>query len=127
MNQELWDMTIEKHGHTCPGVAYGYRIGCEVLRIFGEDEDLRCVTSLHNCVTDGVCITTGLSLEDHTMIFDDTVEGFIFFTIDDDEGWQFTLKKLEYAEQADPVMMIQAVNRDKLFTIEPCDAPLLKT
>ena len=33
MNQELWKKTVEKHGHECPGVALGFRIGEEVNKI----------------------------------------------------------------------------------------------
>lgn len=94
MNQELWEKTVEKHGHECAGVAYGFRIGEEVKKIFGEEEQIICITSVKNCAVDGVCSVTGLSVEDGTMKFDPSVEGFLFYAIDDEEGWLFKVKKL---------------------------------
>lgn len=124
MNQELWEKTVEKHGHSCAGVALGFRIGEEVKKIFDEDEKIACVTSLQNCSVDGVCSVTGLSPEDGSMRYDPSVEGFIFYSMDDDEGWQFKFKKLEVAKEADPVLLILAANRDLLYSLEPCDVPV---
>lgn len=124
MNQELWEKVVKKHGHECAGVAIGFRVGQEVMRIFDEDEKIICVTSLTNCVVDGVGQVLGLSVKEGTMRIDPQVEGLIFYALDDEEGWQFQLKKLEIAEEADPVLMVLAANRDKLFDIVLCDAPV---
>lgn len=124
MNQELWKKTVEKHGHECPGVAFGFRIGEEVQKIFSEDEKINCITSVRNCAVDGVCSVTGLSVEDGTMRFDASVDGFLFYAVDDEEGWLFRAKKLEVANEADPVMLILSVNREMLFDIILCDAPV---
>ncbi len=124
MNQQLWEKTVERHGHTCMGVALGFRVGEEAMRIFEEDEQVMCVTSLKNCAVDGVCSVMGLSVEDGTMRFDESVEGFLFYAVDDEEGWMFRLKKIEAAEEADPVLLILAANKEMLFSIEPCDAPV---
>lgn len=127
MNQELWNKTVEKHGHECPGVALGFRIGEEVNRIFGEDEQVHCITSVKNCAVDGVCSVVGLSVESGTIRFDSSVDGFLFYAVDDEEGWLFKPKKLEVAEEADPVMLILASNRNMLFDIEPCDSPVAES
>lgn len=124
MNQELWEKVVKKHGHECAGVAIGFRVGQEAMRIFDEEEQVICVTSLTNCVVDGVAQVLGLSVKDGTMRMDPRVEGLIFYALNDEEGWQFQLKKLEIAEEADPVLMILASNRDKLFDIVPCDVPV---
>jgi formylmethanofuran dehydrogenase subunit E len=126
MNQELWEKTVERHGHECAGVAIGFRIGEEVKKIFGEDEQICCVTSVKNCAVDGVCSVTGLSVENGTMRFDPSVEGFLFYAMEDDEGWLFQIKKLEVAKEADPVMLILAAGRDLLYDIVPCDAPVME-
>lgn len=127
MDQELWKKTVEKHGHECPGVAFGFRIGEEVMKIFGKDEQINCVTSVKNCAVDGVCCVTGLSVEDGSLRFDSSVDGFLFYAVDDEEGWLFRSKKLEVAKEADPVMLILAANRDMLFDIEPCDPPVAES
>lgn len=124
MDQKLWEETVKKHGHSCAGVALGFRIGEEVKKIFGEEEQIQCVTSVGNCAVDGVCIVAGLSVEEGTMRFDSSVDGFLFYALDDEEGWLFRTKKLDIAPEADPVLLILASNRDSLYTIEPCDLPI---
>ena len=124
MDQKLWDSVVKRHGHTCAGVALGYRIGLEVLKIFDIGEPIACVTGVSNCAMDGVCLVTGLNKKSGSMRYDKNVEGFIFYAQDDDEGWQIKPKTLELAPEADPVLMILAASRDLLYTVEPVDEPL---
>ena len=126
MNNELWEKTVKEHGHECAGVALGFRVGEELKKIFDKDEQVICVSSLKNCVADGIRIVAGLSIEEGTLRYDSTVEGVIFYALDDDEGWQFKFKTLEIAKEADPVLLILASQRDMLYSIEPCDAPLAR-
>lgn len=124
MDQKLWEKTIEKHGHACAGVAIGFRIGQEAKKIFEPDEEIRCVTSVKNCAVDGISSVMGLSVEEGTLTFDSSIDGFLFYALGDDEGWLFRLKKLEVAKEADPVLLILAANKDMLYSLEPYDLPV---
>jgi len=129
MNQQLWDKMVEEHGHSCMGLAIGYRMAEEAKRIFSKDEKICCVapSTVSSCSVDGVCLDLGLSLFTGTMRLSDKAEGFIFFAEDDDEGWLMRTKKLDVAPEADPVFLILASARDNLFDIEPCDIPITKS
>ena len=119
MNMELWERAVEIHGHECAGLAYGFRMGEEVKKIFNAGERVFSIMPRRNCVTDGVAIVTGIRPED--IKIDPECENYIFYAEGDDEGWKFIQQKLEMAEGADPVTGILAYNRDKLYTIVPCD------
>lgn len=60
MNDKLWNECIEFHGHSCPGLALGFRaaeIGAEELGIPLEkasDEEIVCVVENDACSVDAV-------------------------------------------------------------------------
>ncbi|MFA7032664.1 MAG: FmdE family protein [Bacilli bacterium] len=60
MNDKLWNECIEFHGHSCPGLALGFRaaeIGAEELGIPLEkasDEEIVCVAENDACSVDAV-------------------------------------------------------------------------
>jgi formylmethanofuran dehydrogenase subunit E len=56
------DDAIEFHGHICPGLALGYRVGVFALRELGEragDEELVAVVENDSCAVDAVQVVTG--------------------------------------------------------------------
>lgn len=63
MNQELWKICVEFHGHECPGLAIGFRaceIAMEKLNLkFSKDEEIVCVTENDACGVDAVQVITG--------------------------------------------------------------------
>ena len=63
MNKELWEKAVEFHGHQCVGLALGFRMGEEAKRIFGTNAEIYCKIPSKNCITDGITVTTGASLE----------------------------------------------------------------
>lgn len=58
MNKEMWDKSVEFHGHACPGLAIGYRVAMEVVKLFeissSSDEELVCVTENDACCVDAI-------------------------------------------------------------------------
>ena len=60
MNEELWNKCIEFHGHSCPGLAMGFRaseIAAEELGIPLEkvsDEEIVCIVENDACGVDAV-------------------------------------------------------------------------
>jgi formylmethanofuran dehydrogenase subunit E len=121
MNMELWDLAVKAHGHECAGLAYGFRMGEEVKKIFKPTEKLYVIMPGYNCIADGISITTGISISNGTMKVDKNVDKYIFYAEGDEEGWSFTTHKLQMAEGADPVTGILAFSREMLFDISPCD------
>ena len=59
MNEALWNKCAEFHGHTCPGLATGFRVATEAMAKLGldgpeADEELVCVTENDTCAVDAV-------------------------------------------------------------------------
>ena len=38
MNKELWDKCVAFHGHSCPGLAIGFRAATLALELLGLEE-----------------------------------------------------------------------------------------
>lgn len=121
MNTELWEKVTKRHGHECAGVAFGFRIGQEVIKIFDEEENIICKTAIEGCALDGVVLTLGLAGVKGRLIKEAKIESFIFYAEGDVEGWKVTPKKIDVAPEADPVLLILSLNRDMLLDIEPID------
>ena len=79
MNIELWQKAVEFHGHKCVGLAFGFRMGEEAKKIFGEDEEIYCRMPVKSCITDGITGATGASVENGRIQVDESLNNFIFY------------------------------------------------
>ena len=73
MTQDDWNRCVEFHGHSCPGLAIGYRAGKAVqeklnLR-FSQDEELVCVTENDACGVDAIQLLTGCTMGKGNLIY----------------------------------------------------------
>ena len=66
MNERLWSRCVDFHGHSCPGLATGYRAAETALGLLGvasaRDEELVCISENDACGVDGVQAVTGCTL-----------------------------------------------------------------
>lgn len=93
MNQTLWDECITFHGHSCPGLAIGYRASELAAEFFGRmpsaksDEMVVCVTENDACGVDAVQHMTGCTLGKGNLVFRPTGKmAFSFFDRDTDKS-----------------------------------------
>lgn len=69
-----YDDVIDFHGHSCPGLALGYRVSQRVLREFKErsgDEELVAIVENNSCAVDAVQVMTGCTFGKGNLIFRD--------------------------------------------------------
>ena len=84
MTQNNWERCVDFHGHSCPGLAIGFR-ACEAAREhmglrFAQDEELVCVTENDACGVDAVQLLTGCTTGKGNLIFRPTGKmAFSFF------------------------------------------------
>ena len=83
MNEALWNKCAEFHGHTCPGLATGFRVATEAMAKLGldgpeADEELVCVTENDTCAVDAVQVITGCTMGKGNLIYRGT--GKMVFT-----------------------------------------------
>ncbi len=72
-DQITWQQCVNFHGHSCPGLAIGYR-ACEAVRKkldlhFSQDEELVCVTENDACGVDAVQFLTGCTMGKGNLIY----------------------------------------------------------
>jgi formylmethanofuran dehydrogenase subunit E len=73
MDTAAWQQCIDFHGHSCPGLAIGFK-AVEALQqqiglLPGADEELVCVTENDACGVDAVQVLTGCSLGKGNLLF----------------------------------------------------------
>ncbi|MDR3357166.1 MAG: FmdE family protein [Spirochaetaceae bacterium] len=70
---ELWERSVEFHGHSCPGLAIGYKAAVyarELLGLgFSQDEEFVCVTETDACGVDAISVVLGCSVGKGNLLF----------------------------------------------------------
>jgi len=69
-----YDEIVDFHGHSCPGLALGYRVSLRVLREFkgrSGDEELVVIVENNSCAVDAVQVMTGCTFGKGNLIFKD--------------------------------------------------------
>ena len=69
-----YDDVVEFHGHSCPGLALGYRVSRRALREFGdrsEDEEIVAIVENNSCAVDAVQMMTGCTFGKGNLVFRD--------------------------------------------------------
>jgi formylmethanofuran dehydrogenase subunit E len=73
--QNDWDKVIEFHGHSCVGLALGYRAGKAALQRLGSkkspDEELVAIVETDNCAVDALQVLTGCTMGKGNIFFCD--------------------------------------------------------
>lgn len=68
MDETLWEECIQFHGHSCPGLASGYRVAEFAMAQLGialnraHDEELVCIAENETCGVDGIQYLLGCTL-----------------------------------------------------------------
>lgn len=80
-----WKRCVAFHGHTCPGLAIGYRVALaaqERLQArFSPDEEMVCVTENDSCSVDAIQVLTGCSIGKGNLIYRDMgKQAFSFYS-----------------------------------------------
>lgn len=75
MEKTPWEKAIEFHGHSCPGLAVGYRVAWIALRelreIRSSDEELVAVVENDACGVDAIMLITGCTLGKGNLLYRD--------------------------------------------------------
>lgn len=75
MNNKAWEDTINFHGHTCMGLAIGYRVAKAALETLENerdiDEELLAVVENDSCAVDAIQVITGCTLGKGNLLYKD--------------------------------------------------------
>lgn len=73
---KTYDDVIKFHGHSCPGLALGYRAGIRALKELGldrasSDEEIVAIVENDSCAVDAIQVLTGCTFGKGNLIFRD--------------------------------------------------------
>ena len=71
---KTYDEIVDFHGHSCPGLALGYRVALRALSEFkgrSEDEELVAIVENSSCAVDALQVVTGCTFGKGNLIFRD--------------------------------------------------------
>jgi formylmethanofuran dehydrogenase subunit E len=131
-----WQRCVEFHGHSCPGLAIGYRASlaarARLNALFSPDEEMVCVTENDACGVDAVQVLTGCSIGKGNLIYRDTgKQAFSFYNRKDNTKvrvvFKMLLKNDEKWDMAAMEKTILKAPEDELFNFtEPAVLPPAK-
>ncbi len=71
---KTYDEVVAFHGHSCPGLALGYRVSLRVLKEWGKpsaDEEIVAIVENNSCAVDAVQVMTGCTFGKGNLVFRD--------------------------------------------------------
>lgn len=69
-----YDDIVDFHGHSCPGLALGYKVSLRAIKEFAErseDEELVAIVENNSCAVDAVQVMTGCTFGKGNLIYKD--------------------------------------------------------
>src|SRR5512134_883344 len=69
---KTFDDVVDFHGHSCPGLALGFRVSIRAMKEFKnlpEDEELVAIAENDSCAVDAVQVMTGCTFGKGNLIF----------------------------------------------------------
>ncbi len=104
LNTELWNTLVAFHGHTCPGLAIGfkacegavYELKLDAAALPAIDEEIVCVTENDACGVDAIQVLLGCTYGKSNLI--PRLRGkqaFSFFSRDTGQGIRLVLKAVK--------------------------------
>jgi len=97
---------IRFHGHSCPGIASGYRAATAAMEALGvtrpEDEDLVAICETDACGVDAIQVIAGTTAgKGNLVIHDHGKHAFTFYNRKDGKAVRITFNRNEAAENGD--------------------------
>src|SRR5512143_3805622 len=93
---------VDFHGHSCPGLALGYRVSVRALKEFkgrAADEEMVAIVENSSCAVDAVQVMTGCTFGKGNLIFRDYgKQVYTFFTRPSGKGLRISIDWKKPAE-----------------------------
>ncbi|OWZ82654.1 FmdE family protein [Natranaerobius trueperi] len=124
-----WNEVTKFHGHECPGLAIGYRLALDALKILkvdkSVDEELLAIIETDACGADAIQVLTGCTFGKGNFFFKDLGKhALTLISRDKNQGVRLGLKYgvLTGKNRNDKIDNIFSLSTEKLFTIKYYDS-----
>ncbi len=129
LDQSLWNKCIAFHGHSCPGLAIGYRASVLALEQLGvqsaQDEELVCITENDACGVDGVQVVTGCTVGKGNLLFHNTGKmAFSFYSRTTGKSLRLVLRTLPEMDREARKDFILNAPAEQVFQVKEAVLPL---
>lgn len=100
MEKTDWEKAVEFHGHSCPGLAIGFKAAQAAQKkmgiTFSADEEVVCVTENDACGVDAIQLLTGCSIGKGNLIYRGTGKmAFSFFNRKNGQSLRMVIKPFQ--------------------------------
>jgi len=123
--KDLWEITIDKHGHVCPGVTIGYKAALYAKKLldldFSEGERVVCITTNETCPVDAIRIIMRCGIEKDSTDTSQTGRlGFVFHNQITRRGIRlsYTAPNIGGTTKEETQQLIFHLQPEELFTFE---------
>ena len=129
MNERLWSRCVDFHGHSCPGLATGYRAAETALGLLGvasaRDEELVCISENDACGVDGVQAVTGCTLGKGNLLLHLTGKmAFSFYSRTTGRSVRLVLRDLPGMDREERKDFILNAPAEEIFQVKETVLPL---
>jgi len=110
ISPEVVQQTIEFHGHSCPGLAFGIRAAELVMARFdrASDEEIVAVVETDMCAVDAIQFLTGCTFGKGNLIhLDYGKNAFTFYSRSDEKGIRIISRPNIFPRQDDELVALQ--------------------
>ena len=128
--EHLWGKCVDFHGHSCGGLAVGFRAVLYAWELLGgsqrsEDEELVCVAETDACGVDAIQVLTGCTVGKGNLIF--RMEGknaFSFYRRDDGKSFRLVLRATPEKSKEERLTWLMDGDYHEMFDIKPVANPV---
>jgi len=110
ISTDLVQQTINFHGHSCPGLAFGIRASELIMARFGRalDEEIVAVVETDMCAVDAIQFLTGCTFGKGNLIhLDYGKNAFTFYRRLDGKGVRIVTRRNIFPEEGDELVALQ--------------------
>lgn len=110
ISADLAQETINFHGHSCPGLAFGIRVSELIMTRFGRalDEEVVAVVETDMCAVDAIQFLTGCTFGKGNLIhLDYGKNAFTFYRRLDGKGIRIIIRGDVFSEEGDELVALQ--------------------
>ena len=131
--EQLWQKSIEFHGHQCGGLTIGYKAALYAIELlnlsFSPDEQVVCIAENNACGVDAIQVILGCSIGKGNLLFHMVgKQAFSFYNRKTGQSIRMMLKRRpRYMTRKESLEYYQGLEPKEMFDIMDTKIPLPRT
>lgn len=128
--ENLWKTCVDFHGHSCGGLAVGFRAVLYAWELLGEraqseDEELVCIAETDACGVDAIQALTGCTVGKGNLVFNmQGKNAFSFYRRNDGKSFRLVLRATPEKSKEERLEWLMEGDFHEMFDVKPAGEPL---